>query len=169
MKPKHLKTPDPSSLPPHPTSQGSLRQQRPIPRAGREGETEELFFFPYCFPFQPREIRSGDLKRPWRGVPESLVPTVFVQSSSFFLSSPFQGEGEGSASHCVLSPPRCQSHNRVLPPSLLLHQALPGWRLIAAQPPNTLGMGLSSYSGHYCPHYTVRKTEACNIFFVVFT
>ena len=92
---------------------------------GRQGgEMEELFFLPILFSISAARDPKWSLEMAVAGCPEKSCPHSLVQSSSFFLLSPFQGEGEGPTSHCVSSPLRCQSHDRVLPPSLLLHQAL---------------------------------------------
>lgn len=96
---------------------------------------EELFFFPSFFPFQPRENRSGDLRWPWRGVPKSLVPTVLSRAVHSFCCLHSRGRARGL--HLIVCrplPPRCQSHDRVLPPSLLLHQALPAGILLQSSP-----------------------------------
>lgn len=97
---------------------------KPLFRAVRQGRWKRflllfLFFFssPIFFPFQLQRDPKWSLEMAMSGCPEKSCPHSPVQSSSFFLLSPCQGEGGGASSHCVLSPLRCQSHDKGLPPS----------------------------------------------------
>lgn len=119
------------------------------------------FFLPIFFSFQPRREPKWTLEMTMAGCPEKSCPHSLVQSSSFFLLSPCQGEGKGPASHCVSCPLHLQSHDRVPPPPLLLHH------LTATQPQHVLGTRLDSYNDHYS-HFTDRKTEAHDTFFFFF-
>lgn len=131
MEPKHLKAPRPRPLLSSPSAhaQTRLMPEQPSTRAGREGRWKS-FFLPILFSISAAREPKWRLEMAVAGCPKKSCPHSLVQSSSFFLLSPFQGEGERPASHRVSSTPRCQSHDRVLPPSLLLHPALPAGILL---------------------------------------
>lgn len=74
----------------------------PVFEAGEERKWKSIFSS-RIFPFQLQREPKWRLEMAVAGRPEQFRPHSLVQSSSFFLLSPSQGEGRGASSHCVLS------------------------------------------------------------------
>lgn len=103
MKPKHLKTPDPSSLPPSPHVPGRLTPAKAHPQGSQGRGDGRAFFLPILFSISAARDPQWRLETamagcPGKSCPHSLCPEQFILS---VVSIPGGGRG-ACISLCVV-------------------------------------------------------------------